>query len=227
MATPRVGALGVGTTKGDLYVVDVNGELERIGVGADGQVLTADSTDPTLGLVWAPVSAAVRATVMCDAVDAIFKKITLGGLKPNPQTKTRGTHSVLSYDDTIVQGIAWQRAMPNVYDTTRTLNVNIYWVAATAIADDVIWAAAFERDDAATPRNILTDGFAALQTGAATTAPGVLGDIAVTTIPFTNAQADGILAGEPFRLFVQRTATSVADTMVGDAQIVRVVISES
>lgn len=44
MATPRAGATGVGATKGDLYVVDANGNLERVPVAADGQYLTADST---------------------------------------------------------------------------------------------------------------------------------------------------------------------------------------
>lgn len=225
MATPRVGALGVATTKGDLYVVDVNGELERLPVGTDGQVPVADSTDPNLGIVWSSPTLLVKATVRCDATNAIFKKIDLGaGAINNPIVKSRGTHAVLAFDAAAVRGIAWQLAMPDIYAAANGLSVKIYWVAKTAIAGDVEWAAAFERDNAAF--NILADGFSALQT-AVTTAPGTLGDLAVTTIVFTNAQAAALAAAEPFRLFVQRTADSVADDMAGDAEIVRIVISES
>jgi hypothetical protein len=225
MATPRVGALGVGTTKGDLYVVDTNGELERLPVGLDGQVLFSDSTDPTLGVKWADPTFAIKASFGMDAVDAVFKKIDLGaGVINNPAAKSRGTHSVLAFDDATVQGIPWQNEMPLSYTAGSGVLVKIYWVAATAIAGDVIWAAAFEND--ANPNNILTDSFAAIQTAPASTAPGVLGNVQVATVTFTSAQIDAIVAGNPLRLFVQRTGTAVGDTMVGDAQLVRVVVEE-
>lgn len=224
MATPRVGALGVGTTKGDLYVVDNNGNLERIGVGTDGQILTADSTVVSTGLAWKNPGFASRATMWFDATLGVFKSVDLGGgAIANPVPAARGTHAVLGYNDTTVQGLPWQSAVPQIYDGGN-LTLTIYWVALTAVVGNVVWAAAIERLNAG--QSILTDGFAALQTAAASAAPGVLGNIASITIPFTNAQADAIAAGDPFRLFIQRTASAGGDTMIGDAQLVRAVLIE-
>lgn len=224
MATPRVGALGVATTKGDLYVVDNNGNLERIPVGTDGQVLVADSTNP-LGVQWKNSSIVSRALIYFDGVDAIYKQFTVApnGLTANPTMSIRNTFSVIAFNDSAVQGLAWQNAMPLIYDGGN-LTLNLYWVAATAIAGDVVWAAAFERDAAAS--SILADNFSALQT-ATTTAPGVLGNVALTSIAFTNAQAAAIAAGDPFRVFIQRTGTAAGDTMVGDAQLVRATLTEN
>jgi hypothetical protein len=226
MSTPRVGALGVATTKGDLYVVNDIEELERVPVGTDDQVLVADSTSP-LGVVWKDPGFLNNISFMCDATDPVFKKIDLGaGVINNPQARAQGTHSVLSFDDAVLEGIPWQRFLPPGYTAGSSLRVNVYWVAQTAIAGDVIWAAAFERDSNVTPNNILTDSFAALQTAAASTAPGVLGDVQLATIDFTSAQIDGVIAGEPLRLFLQRTGTAVGDTMAGDANLLRIVVEE-
>ncbi len=225
MATPRVGALGVGTTKGDLYVVDLNGDLERVPVGTDDQVLVADSST-TIGVAWKDPGFLNNVSFQCDATDAVFKQIDLGaGAITNPSAKARGTHSVLAFNDAALRGIPWQKFLPPGYSPGSDLLVSIYWVSATAVVGDVVWAAAFERDQAA-GHDIDTDDFAALQTAAASTAPATSGVIQVATIQFTQAQADGVVAGNPLRLFVQRTATAVGDTMVGDAQLLRVVVEE-
>jgi hypothetical protein len=224
MGTPRVGALGVGTTKGDLYVVNDQLELERVAVGTDDQILVADSTVPE-GVAWKNPDFVQNASFQADAVDAIFQKVDLGaGVVNNPQAKRRGTHSVLAFDDSTDEAIPWQKYMPVGYSPASVLRVSIFWVADTAIAGDVIWAAAFERNEAA--HDITSDAFAALQTAAASTAPGTAGQIQVATIDFTQAQADGVTAGDALRLAVQRTASDAGDTMVGDAQIVRVVVEE-
>jgi len=225
MATPRVGALGVGTTKGDLYIVNEDLDLERVPVGTDDQVLVADSTT-VLGVAWKDPGFVNNVSFQADAVDAIFKNFNLGaGALPNPQTKTRGTHALLAFADASIQGIAWQKFMPTGYSTGSSIKVSIYWVSATAVIGDVIWGAAFERDNAA-GHDIDLDDFAALQTFAASTAPGTSGVIQVATFTFTQAQADAVSFGDPLRLFVQRTGNAVGDTMAGDAQLVRVVVEE-
>jgi hypothetical protein len=226
MSTPRVGALGVATTKGDLYVVNDLLELERVPVGANDEVLVADSTS-ALGVAWKVPGYVSKVSFMADAVDAIFRRIDLGaGLIPNPQARAEGSHPVLAFDEAVIEGIAWQKFLPKDYTAGTNLTVSVYWVARTAILGDVIWAAAFERDSNIPPDNVLVDSFAALQTAAASTAPGVLGNIQRATIAFTSVQIDGLLSGEPLRLFVQRTATDVGDTMVGDAEILDVVVEE-
>jgi hypothetical protein len=178
-----------------------------------------------IDIEWADIAKLSRANLMVDATDAVFKKIDLGGGAINlPQSVTRGTHAVLGYDDAAVQGIPWQRFMPQNYSGD-DLTLNLYWVAKTAIVGDVVLAAAFERNEVG--HNVDADSFAALQTAGASLAPGTLGDIAKSTIAFTQAQADAVVAGDPFRLFIQRTADDVGDTMVGDCQLVRAVLVEN
>jgi hypothetical protein len=167
---------------------------------------------------------AKKVSFQADAVDAVFEQINIGGAIANPTPTTRGTHAVLAYAKAAIQGIAWQRFLPAGFTTGNRLQVRIYWVAATAIVGDVVWAVAFERDNAG--RDITADGFAALQAAAPVTTAGALGVIVVSTVILTQAQADGVAAGEPLRLFVQRTATDAGDTMLGDAQLVRVEVEE-
>lgn len=224
MSAPRIGALGVGTTKGDLYVVNNLLELERVPVGTDGQILISDSA-VDLGVRWADATLAAYATNQFNADLAIFKEIDIGGVIANPVAAARGTHAVLGFNDTTINGIAWQDAMSKNYSAGAALSLTVYWVALTAVVGDVIWAAAFERLVAGS--SVLTDDFAALQTAPASTAPGVLGNIAAAVIPFTSAQIDGIVAGDPMRVFIQRTADAVGDTMVGDAQLIRAVLTEN
>jgi hypothetical protein len=230
MTAPRTGSLGVADTTGDLYVVDANGHLERVPVGAADQVLVADPaalgpSGTVIGVAWKDPTFVSKASLQVDALDPVFNRINIGGLINLPTVKNRGTHSVLAYDDGTIEGIAWQRFVPLIYTAGTAFSLKIYWVADTAIAGDVIWAAAFERDNAA-GHDIDADDFAALQTAAASTAPGVAGVIQVASIAFTNAQADAVVAGNPFRLFIQRTASAGGDTMVGDAQLVRAVLEE-
>ena len=225
MATPLAGPHGVGTTKGDLFIVDVNEELERVPIGVDGQLLQADSSED-VGVKWVDLADIARATMWGDGLSAIFKKINLGaGALSNPQTKSRGTHSVLAFDDSSIEGIVWQQAMPQIY-SDNDLVLSLYWVAGTAVMGDVIWAAGFERDQDA-GHDIDSESFAALKTAAASTAPGSAGIIQKASLTFTQAEADAIVAGDPFRLFIQRTGDDGSDDMVGDAQLVRWVLNEA
>ena len=91
----------------------------------------------------------------------------------------------------------------------------IVWTATTAITGDVKWDAGFERMDTAT--DIDADSFAAIQT-VTTTAPGTSGFPAYSSIAFTNAQIDGLLVAEAFRLKITRNAAAAGDTMAGDAE---------
>src|SRR3990172_1852005 len=235
MTAPRTGSLGVADTTGDLYVVDANGHLERVPVGAQNQVLVADAaalgpSGPVIGISWKDPDFVSRISLQADALDPVFNKITFA---PDPATnlptvKNRGTHSVLAYDDTQVEGIAWQRFMPVDYTPGAALSLKIYFVGDGAGdgVEAVVWAAAFERDNSGGPIDVDVDDFAAKQTAAAVVVPVTNGEIAVATIPFTNAQADGILRGEPFRMFIQRTATAAGGDFVGDAQLIRAVLEE-
>lgn len=235
MTAPRTGSLGVADTTGDLYVVDANGHLERVPVGVDGQIIVADATalgpsGTVIGIKWADPTSTSKASFQVDATDSIFNKIDISPSVdiPLPSVKNRGTHSILAFDKTAVQGIAWQRFMPLIYTAGAALSLKIYYVGDGAGdgVKAVVWAAALERDNSGGPIDIDVDDFAALQTAAASVVPATSGVIAVASIAFTNAQADGILTGEPLRLFIQRTATAAGDTWDQDAQLLRAVLEE-
>jgi hypothetical protein len=73
-------ALSTVTTKGDLLAATASAVLARLGVGVDGRVLTADSTQTT-GLNWLPPAAGVnyRGAWAASTAYAVGDLVTLGG----------------------------------------------------------------------------------------------------------------------------------------------------
>jgi hypothetical protein len=100
--------------------------------------------------------------------------------------------------------------------------IDLYWLAATAVAGDVEWTGAIARqaDSDAINRPFATEIVAV------STAPAVNGDIRRVTLAFTNADADSIAAGNPYRLRIRRNGASGADTMDDTAQLLRVTVQE-
>lgn len=136
---------------------------------------------------------------------------------------SRNEHPLLAFDDTVAENVIFHWIMSNDY-SDGNLTVDIDWVAETAVVGDVVWGVEFERLNAG-GQDIDSDGFATQQTGTDTT-NGTSGIITRTSIALTQAQADLIAAGEAFRLRVQRVAVSGSDTMVGDAQLLRVSVRQ-
>src|SRR5579872_4094609 len=64
------------TAKGDLFAAAAPGQIARFGVGADTQVLTADSSQPT-GLRWASPNASGQ--IACSTVRATTSDTTTSG----------------------------------------------------------------------------------------------------------------------------------------------------
>jgi hypothetical protein len=116
------------TTLGDLIVRGVNPPATRLGVGTDGQVLTADSTQP-LGVRWAnnvaipPVSSVFGRTGAIVAAAGDYTVAQITGALPDPTTTkgdilARGASminrlgvgadgQVLTADSTQTQGVKW------------------------------------------------------------------------------------------------------------------------
>jgi hypothetical protein len=164
------------------------------------------------------------AYVDCDPNDASFA--TVLGIAPATPI-ARNNRALIAFakaGEPSAENAVWEKAMPSVYDAVKNLRLIIDWVAAAAIVGDVVWEAAFE---AIAPGglDIDTDSFAASKSVTDTTA-GTAGVVTRSTIDFTNVEADGVLANDEFRLMVQRNAPAVGDTMVGDAEILRVQIVE-
>lgn len=139
-------------------------------------------------------------------------------------TIIRNAHLMIGFDDggaALDETILFHGVMPPHF-TGATFSVKIYWAAAAAIIGDVKWNVAFEKIELGV-LDIDGDSFAAAQT-ITSTCPGTSGFVAVSTITFTMAQADGIVANDPFRMMLVRHTNDAADTMVGDAQVLAVQI---
>lgn len=124
------------------------------------------------------------------------------------------------FDDTNPESIILEGAMPLNYKDA-DLDVCLHWVATTATTGDVRWGAAFEHNNT----DIDSNSFAAQQVVDDPT-DGTSGVPALSIISFTNAQADGIIGASSFRLKIGRVAGATEDTMVGDAQLLRVALAE-
>lgn len=136
----------------------------------------------------------------------------------------RNSHRVLEFVKAVVASAVFEDFLPRNYDGGG-ITLTVVWAAKTDVANAVVWSAAFERM-ADGGHDIDSDSFAAFQQ-AAGTAPADSGVLRYTAIAFTNAQIDGLLKGEAFRLFLRRLTSDGGDTMAGVAQLLRVELRET
>lgn len=115
------------------------------------------------------------------------------------------------------QGVRYKWATP----PSGNILVRVLW-AATAVVGSTNWQLAFERDDALGV-DLNVSSFAAVKT-VLSPAPPVLGELREASITFSPAEYDGVLAGEAYRLRVTRSGGVAPDTLVGDAQLFRVIM---
>jgi hypothetical protein len=137
---------------------------------------------------------------------------------------TRNTHPVLDFDDTVDENAHFGGVLPRYYNGGGII-VQLVWLATTATTGSCRWAVAFERhQDEVTDLDV--DDFAAAKTADATPA-ATNGAPQYTEISFSNSEIDGLLMSESFRLRVTRQGSNAADTMVGDAELLRVALREA
>jgi len=155
-------------------------------------------------------------TINFDANDALFPS------SDPAVANSRNSHPILSFDDTVAEGVIFNDGIPNAYQD-EDISVNIDWIAATATSGGVTWGIEIEAN-AAGGNDIDSDSFAAQQTGNDDT-NATSGVITTTTITLTQAQADSIAANDAFRLRLQRVTGDGDDDMLGDAQVLKVSMS--
>ncbi len=221
MPTPRVGPLGVLSATGSMLYRDANGDVTDVSPGSNGEVLTLVGGVPA----WAAASLAVDEFIAFTPSDAIYGAINSIALIAQPGV--RNLRQTLEFADDSVgnENIVFSDVMASFYDAANSLEVRIDWAApAAVVVGDVKWNAAFESLSIGAD-DIDAESFAADQT-VTTAAPGTTGFLARTTIPFTTLQAGSIAAGEDFRLQIVRDAADITDTLVGDADVIRVSIAE-
>ena len=130
-----------------------------------------------------------------------------------------------AFDAATAEIMDWLCTMPAHYDGGG-IDVSLRWAAATAVANDVVWAAAISRhqDDV---DDLDTDSLSGQNTVTAT-APSASGEKSYDSIAFTDgADMDSVAAGEDFKLRITRLATAGGDTMAGDAELYMIHITEA
>ena len=136
---------------------------------------------------------------------------------------TRNSHPVLDFDAATDETAIFTGVLPRHY-SAGGITITLIVAATTATTGIMRFDVSFERMDTST--DLDADSFAAVQS-VNISAPATSGAPAYSTIAFTNAQIDGLLVGEAFRLKVARDADNVADDMAGDAELLAVELKET
>jgi hypothetical protein len=134
----------------------------------------------------------------------------------------RNNHPTLEFDAAASWGAMFSGVLPASYGGGG-LTVDLIWMAASATTGNVVWGAAIERLN--TDQD--ADSFAT-QLTATGAANGTSGITTKTSIAFTSGAAmDSLVAGEEFRLQIQRIGANGSDTMAGNAQLTKVALRET
>lgn len=136
----------------------------------------------------------------------------------------RNTILVLDFDATTSESACFRGVLPSFY-AGGGVTIGIAWVAASATANDAVWGASWEEQDA-NHNDLDSDNFGAEST-AAGTANGTSGKVTVTTLTITHADMGSPAAGDPFRLKVRRLPADAGDTMAGDAELLAIHVKET
>ncbi len=215
MTAARVGPLGVLSATGNMLYRDAGGNLTEVDTAgaANGEVLTRVGGVPA----WAAAGGAVRASIGTDPNSVIFQ--TIGALA-QAAAGLRDTYPMIVFDQVTDQGALWELVMPESY-AGGDLSVAVFWTS-DGTAGTVEWDGQFERNEAG--HVITAAAFAAVQT-ITDAAPGVDGTIEEAVIAFTNAQADGLAGGDPFRFLLSRDI-STGGNLLADAQLLYLTVTE-
>lgn len=125
----------------------------------------------------------------------------------------RNAHPVLDFDDTTAESAIFAGVLPRHY-SGGGITAIVCWTATSGSSSTCTWQLAFERDDTALDAD--GDSFASAVTGHSAV-PATVGAFAYLEIPLTDAQLDGLVVGEHFRLKITRGVGG--GTMSGDAEL--------
>jgi hypothetical protein len=139
---------------------------------------------------------------------------------------SRNDHLVLDFDAAAIEAAVFPAVLPRHYaGGGLTLTIVGSFTSDVTPGNAARLGASFERMD----NNVLdvdADSFATEKTVDANprASSGVL---TYSTLAFSSAEIDGVLAGEAFRLKFRRVATDGADTAAGDYELHRIEIRET
>jgi hypothetical protein len=165
-----------------------------------------------------PTASDLAALDYFTAADARYPPAGTG----QPAPINRNSHDLLAYANPGNQWAYFPGVMGKDYGGL-ILTVELFWAATVGIGN-VVWFVAWERDEATffVPGvNLDVNSFAA-EKAVISPAPVAVGDLRRAVLVFTNAEADGVMAGDPYRLRVRRSGGSASDDMGGAAQLFRI-----
>lgn len=139
----------------------------------------------------------------------------------------RNGHPVIDFDGSSDEEAMFEGVLPDNYGGGG-LTIDLYVAFSSATSGNVRFQTDFERMNASGPDRD-ADSFSGTFQSAGGTPNATNGIETKISIAHTNAQLDGLLAGEPFRLKLRRDAdgTSGTDDITTDAEVSRVVIRET
>jgi len=212
-------AKSIGTTKGDIIGFTGAGAPTRRGVGSNGQVLTADSTE-TDGIKWATPFNKFR-------VGLLPAGANLTGRVTEPElSQVQGTnfdYDKLLYDkdtDEYCYYVIPASVLKDYGGGAISINIK---AKANATAGDVIF---FVQLLGRTNNEAWDSAMEAAQTFTAVTVPGTANQLFTVTKSFTPSAAE-FTAGDVLLLKVARKATDAGDTLAVDCEILSVEIVEN
>ena len=138
----------------------------------------------------------------------------------------RNAHPVLDFDQNTDESAVFSGILPRHY-AGGGITVYLHLSADGITTGNYIFDVSFERIGDG-QQDVDSDGFAAVQSLAATAVPATDGHVDIVSIAFTDgAQMDSIAVGELFRLKVTRDANNGSDTAAADIQLHAVELKET
>jgi hypothetical protein len=139
---------------------------------------------------------------------------------------SRNQHPVLDFDASAVERAVFSGVLPRHYGGGG-LTVYLHVSASGITSGNYIFDVAFERIGDG-QQDVDADGFATVQSLAATAVPATDGHVDIVSIAFTDgAQMDSVAVGEKFRIYVERDADNASDTAAADIELHAVEIKET
>ena len=229
--TASTGMLVVGASATDTVTFVVNNvPVSALDDATDGELITWDSSGApttvpagTVGHVLTSAGAGAEPTfqVLPFEINWLALSRTDGSATFDKRGEAGANHYVLEFSaSSVLDAIFTGKLNASYGGNGLTFTLQMTQVSTSGNTD---WHVFIERMNSGF--NIDLASFATAQTTLNTTVPGTSGDTQEIDITFTNAQIDGLLAGEYFRVKVERDSTT--DTATGTSELIQLTMKET
>ena len=190
-------------------------KLDIYNAPTDGYYLKWDDTN---GMMWAAVSGGGGGEVQMTFSPQAAK------LPSSNYAQIDGGENNwrLLFDDSTDESAVWQDVLDDDYGGG-TLYVDIYFTMTSATSGSVVWNVQIMAVTPGDTEDVNADGYDAVNS-VTVSVPSTAGHLAKATVTLTNA--DGISAGDYFRLKLTRDADNANDDATGDAEVIGIVLRE-